>query len=220
MVIATKTIKDYTFKELMDYDISHFVQSRDGIDYLPWANCKAILHELGANTVFFEPLTDPATHSSLFMTDKEFTDKSGNINRVYEVAVRITIDDDVFDMRTPVMNGANPVKDNSMSQQRVWASQCRAFVKGVAMRTGLGFGLWVKGDIEAAMTEDLGGHNIMKILERVRQEYTALLVNGWSVDEIAKAMDMAEEEVKAYFGYFSMIDKFEKKLTAVGPKKK
>ena len=47
-------------------------------------------------------------------------------------------------MQTPVMNGANPVKDNSMSQQRAWNSMCRAFVKCVAIHTGLGFDLWLK----------------------------------------------------------------------------
>ena len=36
------------------------------------------------------------------------------------------------------------MKDNSMSQQRVWNSMCRAFVKCVAIHTGLGFDLWLK----------------------------------------------------------------------------
>ena len=54
------------------------------------------------------------------------------------------IDDKEYEMQTPVMNGANPVKDNSMSQQRVWNSMCRAFVKCVAIHTGLGFKLWIK----------------------------------------------------------------------------
>ena len=40
--------------------------------------------------------------------------------------------------------GTNPVKDNSMSQQRVWNSMCRSFVKCVAINTGLGFDLWLK----------------------------------------------------------------------------
>ena len=50
-------------------------------------------------------------------------------------------------MQTPVMNGSNPVKDNSMSQQRVWNSMCRAFVKCVAIHTGLGFDLWLKEEM-------------------------------------------------------------------------
>lgn len=201
------------FKDMMQVDISKYVASRDGIDYLPWANCKLLLHEHGAEKVWFEPLTDPVTHSSVFMTDKEFKDKNGNINRCYEVAVKITIDDDEFVMRTPIMNGANPVKDNSLSQQRVWASQCRAFVKGVAMRTGLGFSLWLK-DIEADYTEDLGRHNIYKIKERLQEEYSELMYKGLSLDQIADKLGMTTDEVKLYFTYFDMIARFEQKLIA------
>lgn len=202
-----------TFKEMMQVDINEYVASRDGINYLPWANCKLLLHEQGAEKVWFEPLIDPVTHSSVFMTDKEFKDKNGNINRCYEVAVKITIDDDEFVMRTPIMNGANPVKDNSLSQQRVWASQCRAFVKGVAMRTGLGFSLWLK-DIEADYTEDLGRHNIYKIKERLQEEYSELMYKGLSLDQIADKLGMTTDEVKLYFTYFDMIDRFEQKLIA------
>ena len=46
------------------------------------------------------------------------------------------------------MNGSNPVKDNSMSQQRVWNSMCRSFVKCVAIHTGLGFDLWLKEEMQ------------------------------------------------------------------------
>lgn len=202
-----------SFNDMMRVDISEYIAARDGIDYLPWANCKMLLHEQGAEKVWFEPLIDPVTHSSVFMTDKEFKDKNGNINRCYEVAVKITIDDDEFVMRTPIMNGANPVKDNSLSQQRVWASQCRAFVKGVAMRTGLGFSLWLK-DIEADYTEDLGRHNIYKVKERLQEEYSKLMYKGLSLDQIADKLGMTTDEVKLYFTYFDMIDRFEQKLIA------
>mgnify|MGYP006066248703 CR=1 FL=1 len=91
-----------------------------------------------------EPIPDPATGSSLRMSSVEFKDKNGNTNRCYETRIRVVIDDKVYEMQTPVMNGANPVKDNSMSQQRVWNSMCRAFVKCVAINTGLGFDLWLE----------------------------------------------------------------------------
>ena len=201
------------FLDMMKVDISEYVATRDGIDYLPWANCKLLLHQHGAEKVWFEPLVDPVTHSSLFMSDKEYRDKNGNINRCYEVAVRITIDDDVFEMRTPIMNGANPVKDNSLSQQRVWASQCRAFVKGVAMRTGLGCSLWLK-DVEADYTEDLGRHNIHKIKERLQEEYSELMYKGMSLEQIADKLGLTTADVKMYFTYFDMIDRFEQKLIA------
>ena len=82
------------------------------------------------------------------MTDQTFTDKSGNTNRCYETRIKVVIDADEYEMQSPVMNGSNPVKDNSMSQQRVWNSMCRSFVKCVAIHTGLGFDLWLKEEMQ------------------------------------------------------------------------
>ena len=83
------------------------------------------------------------------MTEKEFEDSKGNKNRCYETRIRVVIDDNEYHMQSPVMNGVNPVKDNSMSQQRVWNSMCRSFVKCVAIHTGLGFSLWLKEEMGA-----------------------------------------------------------------------
>ncbi len=206
-----------SFKELLNYPIPEkYLKERDGITYLPWANCVALLCELGAEKVFFEPVINPETHSSVFMTDHEFKDKNGVVNRCYEVAVKITIDDDIFEMRTPIMNGANPVKDNSLSQQRVWASQCRAFVKGVAMRTGLGFSLWTKGDLESDFGSDLSVQNIDKYLEKLQSLYTdALLTTGKSTAELAESLGINEEDVKIYFKYCRDLKQFEDKLHGV-----
>ena len=132
-----------SYEELRKIDVRPFCKKRDGVDYLNWAKCVDLLRQNGAETVYWEPVPNPVTGSSLIMTDKEFQDKNGNINRCYETRIKIVIDDKIFYMQTPVTNGANPVKDNSMTQQRVWNSMCRAFVKGVAIHTGLGFNLWV-----------------------------------------------------------------------------
>lgn len=132
------------FDELRKINVKPYCKKRDGMDYLNWAMCKKLLHENGAEVVHWEPIPDPETGSSLRMTKAEFKDKNGNTNRCYEARIRVTIDDKVYEMQTPVMNGSSPVKDNSMSQQRVWNSMCRAFVKCVAINTGLGFDLWLK----------------------------------------------------------------------------
>ena len=133
-----------SYDDLRKIDVKKHCKKRDGLDYLPWAKCVGLLHENGAEVVRWEPIPDPETGSSLRMTKVEFKDKNGNTNRCYETRIRVTIDDKVYEMQTPVMNGSNPVKDNSMSQQRVWNSMCRAFVKCVAINTGLGFNLWLK----------------------------------------------------------------------------
>lgn len=203
------------FSELRDVDVSKYIDKRDGFEYLNWAKCLDLLHEHGATDVYFEPLVDEKTGSSLFMTDRVFVDKNNVKNSCYEVAVKIKIDDLVFTMRSPLMNGSNPVKDNSMSQQRVWNAQTRAFVKGVAIRTGLGFELWNKdfeGDTSAE--DDISLHKIYAIKERLQIAYTNLIKKGMSTKDIAAKLDMSEDEVKVFFTYFDIIDRVEKKLIA------
>lgn len=137
-----------SYEEMRRIDVSKYVKDRDGFSYLNWAKCIELLHDNGAEVVYFEPIPDERTGSSLRMTDVEFKDKNGVANRCYETKIKVVIDDKTYYMQTPIMNGSNPVKDNSMNQSRVWAAMCRAFVKCVAINTGLGFSLWVKEETE------------------------------------------------------------------------
>ena len=213
------------YKELVAIDVRPYCDTRKAKDdkgknidvpYLNWAMCKRLLHENGAEKVFFEPCIN-ANGSSLFMADQVFTDSNGNTNRCYEVRVKITIDDLIFEAQFPLMNGSNPVKDNSLSQQRLWNAQTRAFVKGVAMMTGLGFDLWIAEahNDENEPEENLANHSIFAIQKRVQEEYTKLIKKRMTTKEIADKMEMTEDEVKYFFTLFDQIDRFEKKLTAL-----
>ena len=136
------------YKEMREIDVTPYCEERDGMTYLNWAKCIDLLHENGADEVYWIPIPDEKTGSSLRMTDQTFTDKNGITNRCYETRILVVIDGKEYEMQSPVMNGSNPVKDNSMSQQRVWNSMCRSFVKCVAIHTGLGFNLWLKEEMQ------------------------------------------------------------------------
>ena len=201
-----------SYKELRAIDVSRYTKKRDGADYLPWTVCKELLHENGAEKVYFKPVVN-ANGSSLFSSEIEFTGKDKISNRCYEVEIEIHIDDLVFNMRSPVMNGANPVRDNSMSQQRVWNAQTRAFVKGVAIYTGLGYGLWLNCDLDDGIEEeDLNKHSLDKIRCRFQERYTDILAKGLSTSEIASKLEMTVEEVKAVFAQFDSLKRFEERL--------
>lgn len=202
-----------SWDELFALDISHHVRKRDGADYLPWPSCMKLLHEHGASVVWFEPCVNP-NGSSLFMSDQVYTDKNKVTNRCYEVRVKIVIDDLVFEAQYPLMNGSNPVKDNSMSQQRVWNAQTRAFVKGVAMRTGLGFNLWMKEDMDGPSDEDLSKHSVFAIRERMQQACTALVKKGLSTKEIAQKLGINEQSLLQYYlgGVFDEIARVEAEM--------
>lgn len=210
-----------SYKEMRNIDVSKWIDKRDGADYLNWAKVVDLLHENGAEKVYFEPVVNQLTGSSLYMTEQVFSDKNGMTNRVYETEVKIVIDDLEFTQRGPVTNGSNPVKDNSMTQQRLWNCQTRLFVKGVALRTGLGFDLWLKDELKTekdGWEDDLSKHDIFKIKERCQQIYTKKLKDGLSVKEIAERLHKTEDEVKALFSYFDTLNNFEKDLSNIDTK--
>ena len=204
-----------TWKEMCELDISKYVKQRDKADYLPWSSCLKLLYENGAERVKIIPQTAD-NGSSLFMSDQTFTDKNGNTNRCYEVMVAVEIDDKSYLISYPVMNGINPVRDNLMNQNAVHKAQMRAFVKCVAINTGLGFNLWLDdSDIEES-GEDLSKHSIYAIRERMQQSYTKLVKRGLSTGEIAKMMGTSEQTVQYYLnGIFDEINRFEKAMSGL-----
>lgn len=212
-----------SWNEMRKIDVMPYCDLRDAKDdkgknikvpYLNWAKCKELLHQNGAEVVYFEPCVN-SNGSSLFMSDQVFTDKNGVTNRCYEVRVKIVIDDLEFEAQYPLMNGSNPVKDNSLTQQRLWNAQTRAFVKGVAMRTGLGFGLWLNDMDERDTEDDLSKHNLFAIKERMQIAYTNAIKKGMSTKDIAGKLEMTEDEVRVVFTYFDQLNRFEQKLNAL-----
>lgn len=209
-----------SFQEMRQIDVTPYCDQREAKDdkgkiitvpYLNWARCKDLLHQNGAEKVTFEPVTCP-NGSSLIMSDATFFDKNGVANRCYEVRVKVTIDDLIFESQFPLMNGSNPVKDNSLTQQRVWNAQTRAFVKGVAIHTGLGFDLWLNDTTGTDQEDDLSKHSLDAIKLRCQQTYTQKLQKHLSVKDIADGLNMTEDEVRVIFTYFDQLKRFENAL--------
>ena len=203
-----------SWNEMRGLDISKYVKQRDKADYLPWASCLKLLYDNGAEKVTIRTLTDD-NGSSLFMSDQVFTDKNGGTNRCYEVRVEVIIDGNAYTFSYPVMNGINAVRDNLMNQNAVHKAQMRAFVKCVAINTGLGFDLWMDdADIESD-ADDLSKHNLWAIKERMQQSYTRAIKKGMSTGDIAKAVNKTEDEVRLLFTYFDQLNRFEQELNAL-----
>ena len=200
-----------SFNEMRKVDVTPHIKQRDGADYLPWATVVDLLHEHGANKVWYETMYNEKG-SSLFMSDQTFTDSKGNTNRCYEIRVKITVDDDTFTYTYPLLNGINPVKDNSLNQNVVHKAVQRALVKAIAIRYGLGFSLWSKDEIESQEEEDLYKHSLDAIKLRFQQTYTQKLQKHMSAEDIAKGLNMTVDEVKVIFTYFDQLKRFETAL--------
>lgn len=208
--------------ELRKVDVSPYCDERDGKDdrgrtiklqYLNWAKAVDLLHEYGAEKVDWGVCAGD-DGSSLIKTDLTFTDSKGNMNRVYETRVWVKIDDDLWEMQGPVMNGSNPVKDNSMSQQRLWNAQTRLFVKAVAIHTGLGFELWSKTEEQEEKIQqgEEVYHDIRKVKERVFETVTALQKMGFSLADIAEKLNKTQGELEAYLKQYDILFAIENNL--------
>lgn len=211
-----------SFAELRKIDVLPYCEKREAKDengrkiqvpYLNWAKCKDLLHENGAEVVYFEPLVNE-NGSTLFMTDVPFTDSKGNKNRCFEVRVKIVIDDLEFTQNYPLLNGVYVVREDTINQLRLSNAQARAFVKGVAIRTGLGFGLWVTNDETTQKNgeEDLYFHNILKIRERMERLITAKMDSGLSIQQICEQLRIDEDQFNVYMKQYAILDRLEKAI--------
>ena len=204
-----------SFSEMLKVDVKPYVKQRDGADYLPWASCKKLLHDNGAEVVMFHPVPGP-DGSTLHMSGAEFKDKSGVANRVYEVAVHIQVDNLEWETVYPVLNGNNPVRDNSMSQLRVHNAIRRAFVKGVAERTGLGFQLWLDVDDLPDEVDDLSKHSLAKCKQRLEEEITEK-IKMMSFPVLCEKIGKSEDEVRAMMSYYRALARLEHDVLEAQP---
>ncbi len=183
--------------------------------YLNYMRCVDLLHEHGAESVYFEPLTKE-DGSSLFMSSEEFGDPNGDTNRAYEVRVKIIIDDLEFVMNYPLINGSYVIKKKDVDSLKVHNAQARAFVKGVAIRTGLGIGLWLK-EIEAdetyTKTDEIIDQDVMKYKRKLGELISLKLQNGVDVVKELGYEDM--DELRAEVQVCNRLASLEKKVAAL-----
>lgn len=209
-----------SYKELSAIDVKPYCKQREAkdekgnkvqIDYLPWAICKKLLHDNGAETVYFEPVTNK-DGTSLIQSEAVFKNDKGRVNRCYEVRVRIVIDDLQFEYQTPLLNGSLVVYEDTLNQLRVNNALARAFVKGVAVRTGLGISLWEDDEPCDKAEDDLSGHNALFIKKRIEKLISKKLAEGKSTKDIASAAGIAEKQVGVYLNALTKIFEMERAI--------
>lgn len=183
------------YSELVKIDVLPYCDKREAKDdrgkkvqvpYLNWATCKNLLHENGAESVYFVPLK--AQNGSYLFMSAEVENKDGRRTGCWFVSVEIHIDDRTFTMDMPLMNGSLVVYEDTLNQLRIANAHARAFVKGVAIHTGLGFSLWCTDKDTEPDPDDLSGHSILAIKRRIETELTAKMQKGMDMDDILSAL--------------------------------
>lgn len=209
------------FEELIKIDVRPFCETRKAKDdngnvvdvpYLNWAKCVKLLHENGAKDVWFTPRICPETKTYLW-PQADVTTRKGYKTQCWFVSVEIHIDELVFNMDTPLLNGALVVYEDTLNQLRISNAQARAFVKGVALRTGLGFDLWAESGDGDDGDDDLSRHNIWAIRERLERAITAKEKAGLDHKDLLAALRINDKQLNQLMGYFAKLDNLEKAVS-------
>lgn len=212
-----------SYKELSKIDVLPFCDHRKAKDdkgktidvpYLNWAKCIELLHQYGADTVYYTPLKAP--NGSYLFESKIVNNKDGRTTGCYFVSVEIHIDDSVFTMDMPLLNGSLVVYDDTLNQLRISNCHARAFVKGVAIHTGLGFSLWVSDKDSDVGNDDLSGHSIYAIKQRIEMLITAKMsTGGMSQKELFDAINISEKQFNLIMKAFDNIAILEERLRRI-----
>lgn len=209
------------YDEMRKIDVLPYCEKKKGKDdngrmieipYLNWAKCVDLLHENGAEKAYFVP--QRSENGGFLFESKEVANKDGRKTGCYFVSVMIVIDDQEYYMDTPLMNGSLVVYDDTLNQLRIANAHARAFVKGVAIHTGLGFDLWVKhgDDDTSATTDDLSIHSIFAIKKRVEELVTVKIQNGMTQKDILAGLGLSQKQFDGLMKSFDSIAGFEKAL--------
>lgn len=207
------------FAELSRLDVRPYCSLRDAKDergnpikvpYLSWAKCAQLLHENGAESVFYTPVPCPGTGTYLWPQMRVETSK-GRVTECWFVRVEIHIDDLVFPYDMPLLNGTLVVYEDTLNQLRINNALARAFVKGVAIRTGLGFALWADGDGDDG-EDDLSRHNIYAVKERLERLITAKEQRGMSHRALLAALNISDKQLATMMGWFDRLDHLERSV--------
>ena len=180
------------------------------VPYLNWAVCKSMLHENGAETVYYTPLKTP--EGSYLFGSREVANKDGRKNGCWIVSVEVHIDDLTFTMDMPLLNGSLVVYEDTLNQARISNAHARAFVKGVAIHTGLGFKLWMNEKDTDPAPDDLSGHSILAIKQRLELLLTEKQKQGWSMGEIQRQTGLSEKGIEKTMKMMDEIYLFEERL--------
>lgn len=168
--------------------------------------------------VYSYPVGRKVLESNLIQNESVYEDAKGNktttpktayMTRIETTYRFVNIDNPTDFIETTTFAEGIDSQDKGSGKAMTYADKY-ALMKSYKVSTG--------EDVdEGTDAEELekGKHSIFVIKQRCQEEYTRAIKKKMSTKDIAMALEMTEDEVKSYFSYFDILDRFEKKLSAL-----
>lgn len=210
------------FMELYDLDIAQYVSKKPTfkrnkstneyeaqekkLDYLAWCTCLMLLYQNGAEEVRYGNYLNQEGHT-LFLWHENLP----------EVHVWVQIDGKKFDLVYPVIDGSTDIKMEKIAQSDIHNASQRAFVKDVAINTGLGLRLWEKEEKEAPAQpkDDISIHNVLRVAERIKLKYADKLNFLGDADQLNDLLHTKNNTMKRMFDALQYAHDIERELDRI-----
>jgi len=166
--------------------------------------------------VYSYPVSREVLESNLIKTESVYEDNKGNktttpktayMTRIKTVYRFINTDNPEDFIETTTFAEGIDSQDKGSGKAMTYSDKY-ALMKAYKISTG--------EDVDEGTDEEeleKSKHSIYVIKQRCQEEYTRAIKKKMSTKDIAQALEMTEDEVKAYFSYFDILDRFEKKLS-------
>ena len=168
--------------------------------------------------IYSFPVSREVLESNLIQNESVYEDAKGNktttpktsyMTRIKTVYRFVNIDNPAEYLDTITFAEGIDSQDKGSGKAMTYADKY-ALMKSYKISTGED----VDEGTDAEVLER-GLHSIFVIKERCQEAYTNALKKKMSTKDIAMALEMTEDEVKAYFSYFDTLYRFEQKLNAL-----
>ncbi len=183
-----------TFKELYSVDLTKYVSKKPTfkrengkliklpekywLDYIEWSTVVFLLYENGAESVTFD--------NELF--------PDGSLIKNNFIKVKVVIDGKIYQLHYPIIKGNISLKEPE--QLDIHTATMRAFVKCVAINTGLGLKLWQKEEKEFSEVQDRQQQETRPRLPFPMEKYSDVvkwLKNGGSIEKLRNSYEIDED---------------------------
>ncbi len=168
--------------------------------------------------VYSFPVSREVLESNLIQSDSVYEDAKGNktttgktsyMTRIKTVYRFVNVDRPEDFLETTTFAEGIDSQDKGSGKAMTYSDKY-ALMKSYKISTGED----VDEGTDAEVLEK-GMHSIFVIKERCQEAYTSAIKKKMSTKDIALALEMTEDEVKAYFSYFDILHRFEQKLNAL-----
>lgn len=168
--------------------------------------------------IYSYPVSREVLESNLIQNESVYEDAKGNktttpktsyMTRIKTVYRFVNVDKPEEFIETTTFAEGIDTQDKGSGKAMTYADKY-ALMKSYKMSTGED----VDEGTDAEVLEK-GLHSIFVIKDRCQEAYTKAIKKKMSTKDIAQALEMTEDEVKAYFSYFDILHRFEQKLNAL-----